>query len=52
MAKNYKCAVCGRAFVSKKELDAHAKKAHAAEKEGKKQLRLKLSSNLKQNLTA
>jgi len=36
MAKNYKCIVCGRAFVSKKELDAHAKKAHIAKKEGKK----------------
>jgi uncharacterized C2H2 Zn-finger protein len=36
MAKNYKCAVCGRAFVSKKELDAHTKKAHPQKKEGKK----------------
>ena len=36
MAKNYKCAVCGMAFVSKKELDAHTKKAHTAKKESKK----------------
>jgi len=36
MAKNYKCTVCGRAFVSKKELDAHAKKAHIVKKEDKK----------------
>jgi hypothetical protein len=36
MAKNYKCTVCGRAFVSKKELDAHTKKAHPVKTEGKK----------------
>jgi uncharacterized C2H2 Zn-finger protein len=36
MAKNYKCNVCGRAFVSKKELDAHTQKAHPPKKEEKK----------------
>jgi uncharacterized C2H2 Zn-finger protein len=36
MAKNYKCTECGRAFVSKKELDAHAQKAHVAKKDDKK----------------
>jgi len=36
MAKHYKCTVCGRAFVSKKELDVHARKAHIAKKDVKK----------------
>jgi uncharacterized C2H2 Zn-finger protein len=36
MAKNYKCTVCGRAFASKKELDAHTQKAHPPKKEEKK----------------
>jgi uncharacterized C2H2 Zn-finger protein len=36
MAKNYKCTACGRAFASKKELDAHAKKAHIAKKDANK----------------
>jgi uncharacterized C2H2 Zn-finger protein len=36
MGKNYKCNVCGRAFVAKKELDAHIQKAHPPKKEEKK----------------
>ena len=36
MAKNYKCNACGRAFVSKRELDVHTKKAHPAKKDDRK----------------